>query len=213
MAKKVRKSKEYRKPSQFAQQPVAPMNPAAPRSEAKAQSNAMILISAGLVTSVLLFFYYHVWALGQLADLSGGQPMPDQYVFGFSEEQIQTLRSVMNEDAVAQLNYVHRSVGLFFPLLFGFFSLLTLGQWVRTRSRRWLAWSAPMLFVVVDLWSNQAIDALFVSDLDGAAVQLASVLTILRWALLIISALTIVVVGLRRFIRTFRQKYAEATQR
>lgn len=212
MAKKTKKTKEYRKPSQFNQTPAA--DPAAPigAPAARSQSNAMILISAGLVTSVLLFVYYHGWALGQLADLANGLPMPDQRVLGFDLGQVNELRTAMSEEAIAQLAYVHRTVGLFFPLLFGFFSLLTFGQWVTHRGRRWMAWAAPLLFVVVDLWSNRAIDALFAANVDTGAVALASTLTITRWALLVITAVSLLLIGVRRFVHTFRQKYAEATQ-
>lgn len=212
MAKKIRKSKEYRKPSQFEQRPAPTVNPTTERTEAKAQSNAMILVSAGLVTSILLFVYYHFWTMGQLADLANGLSMPDQRVLGFTLEEVNELRSAMDADAIGQLAYVHRTVGLFFPLLFGFFSLLTLGQWVSERKNRWLVWAAPMLFVIVDLWSNQAIDSLFAADIDASTVALASTLTVIRWALLATTALCLLVIGVRRFTRTFKQKMAEAQE-
>ena len=212
MAKKIRKSKEYRKPSQYGQRPAPTVNPTTERTEAKAQSNAMILVSAGLVTSILLFVYYHFWTMGQLADLANGLPMPDQRAFGFTLGEVNDLRLAMDADATGQLAYVHRTVGLFFPLLFGFFSLLTLGQWVTKRRNRWLAWTAPMLFVIVDLWSNQAIDALFGTDIDASAVALASTLTVIRWLLLAITTLSILVIGVRRFIRTFKRKMTEAQE-
>lgn len=212
MAKKNKKTKEYRKPAHFVAKPEPIVNPTTMRSEAKAQSNAMVLISAGLVTSILLFFYYHFWTMGQLSGLADGLPMPDQRVFGFGLEEINELRAAMNQEAVDQLAYVHRTIGVFFPLLFGFFSLLTLGQWISDRKQRWLAWSAPMLFVIVDLWSNQAIDALFTAEVDAAAVTLASALTVIRWVLLILTALIVTILGIRRFTRTFKEKYAQAKQ-
>lgn len=212
MAKKNKKTKEYRKPAQFRTDPDPVVNPTAVRSEAKAQSNAMVLISAGLASSVLLFFYYHFWTLGQLTESSGGLAMPDQRIFGFTVEQITELRSVMSPEAIDQLAYVHRTVGMFFPLLFGFFSLLTLGQWISDRVRRWVAWSVPLLFVIVDLWGNRVIDSLFRGELDAAAVTLASTLTIGRWVLLIATAIILLVLGLRRFNRTLKQKLHEARE-
>lgn len=212
MAKKLKKSKEYRKPSQFRTTPAPVINPTTTRSEAKAQSNAMILISAGLATSILLFFYYHFWTLGQLTDASNGLAMPDQRVLGFNLAEINELRSVMSPEAIDQLAYAHQTVGLFFPLLFGFFSLLTLGQWVRERKRRWLAWAVPLLFVIIDLWGNRAIDVLFRGEPDAVAVTLASTLTIGRWALLITTVLLLAVIGVRRFTHTLREKLAESRE-
>jgi ABC-type uncharacterized transport system permease subunit len=64
-----------------------------------------------------------------------------------------------------------------------------------------------MLFAVVDLWENRAIDALFTGALDPAAVTLASMLTTTRWILLFATAAILFGVLIASFVRTFREKW------
>lgn len=212
MAKKVKKSKEYRKPTQFQeQQAQAVVRNLGPGTVARpeSKSNPMLLISAGLVTCAFLFVYYHVLTLNQMEDLSNGLSMPDQRIFGYTFGDVQALRGQMNSDAAGQLNYLHKTAGLLFPLLTGIFSMLVFIRWIPNRKTRLIAWCAPLLFAVTDIVENFLIDSLFTGDLGAGTVAVASILTTIRWVTLIITAGLIIGLGLTRANKALRRKMVE----
>lgn len=215
MAKKVRKSKEYRKPSQFVEQQGEALDRKLNKYNVQStshenKSNPMLLISAGLAISLFLFIYLHGMALSQMTDLSNNLSMPDQRVFGYTVEDIEALRSAMDEDARGQLNYVHKTAGILFPLFTAAMSMLLFIRWIPNRRTRLLAWCAPLGFAVADIVENFAIDALFTAnEVTAGAVMFASILTTIRWALLIITAGLIIGLGLSRANRSLKRKMAE----
>ena len=215
MAKKVRKSKEYRKPSQFVEQQGEALDRKLNKYNVQStshenKSNPMLLISAGLAISLFLFIYLHGMALSQMTDLSNNLSMPDQRVFGYTVEDIEALRSAMDEDARGQLNYVHKTAGTLFPLFTAAMSMLLFIRWIPNRRTRLLAWCAPLGFAVADIVENFAIDALFTAnEVTAGAVMFASILTTIRWALLIITAGLIIALGLSRANRSLKRKMAE----
>lgn len=166
------------------------INPTTARSPQKAQSNSSLILIAGVVVSLFLFWYLHLLTLNQLTQLSGGLAMPDSLVGGFDPDYVGQLRDAMDGDARGQLNYVHKTAGTLFPLIFGFTWLLLIGTNVARTSIRWALWALPLLFVVARLWGNVAVDALFGSETpDAGQVALASGLTVAGWALLVLSLL------------------------
>ncbi|MFR0639532.1 hypothetical protein RF641_16415 [Arthrobacter sp. LS16] len=215
MAKKVRKSKEYRKPSQFVEQQGEALDRKLNKYNVQStshenKSNPMLLISAGLAISLFLFIYLHGMALSQMTDLSNNLSMPDQRVFGYTVEDIEALRSAMDEDARGQLNYVHKTAGILFPLFTAAMSMLLFIRWIPNRRTRLLAWCAPLGFAVADIVENFAIDTLFTAnEVTAGAVMFASILTTIRWALLIITAGLIIGLGLSRANRSLKRKMAE----
>ena len=56
------------------------INPTTSRTPQKAQSNSNLIVIAGVVASLFLFWYLHLLTLNQLTQLSGGQAMPDSLV-------------------------------------------------------------------------------------------------------------------------------------
>jgi hypothetical protein len=53
---------------------------------------------------------------------------------------------------------------------------------------RWALWALPLLFVVVRLWGNTAIDGMMsAGTVDAGQVALASTLTVAGWVLLVLS--------------------------
>ncbi|WP_426765889.1 hypothetical protein ACP3TD_05290 [Pseudarthrobacter sp. 1G09] len=178
------------------------VNPTTARTPEKAQNNSNLILIAGVVASLFLFWYLHLLTMDQLTQLSVGKPMPDSLVGGFDPAYIEDLRGAMNDDARGQLNYVHKTAGILFPLIFGFTWLLLIGTNVAKKSLRWVLWALPMLFVVVRLWANVAIDALMGPDApDAGQVALASGLTVAGWVLLVLSLLAgaaAVVIGTRK---------------
>jgi hypothetical protein len=160
------------------------------RSPQKAQNNTNLILIAGVVASLFLFWYVHLLTLQQLTQLSGGLAMPDSLVGGFDAGYVGQLNAAMDNDARGQLNYVHKTAGTLFPLIFGFTWLLLIGTNVARKTLRWALWALPLLFVVVRLWGNVAIDAALASGTaDAGQVALASALTVAGWALLILSLL------------------------
>ncbi|WP_026538889.1 hypothetical protein [Arthrobacter sp. 9MFCol3.1] len=164
------------------------INPTTSRTPQKAQSNSNLIVIAGVVASLFLFWYLHLLTLNQLTQLSGGQSMPDSLVGGFDLGFVEQLRAAMDADARGQLNYVHKTAGMLFPLIFGFTWLLLIGTNVARKSLRWALWLLPLLFAAVRLWGNTVIDEMMSADtLDGGQVALASGLTVAGWALLALS--------------------------
>ncbi len=205
---KSRKSKQYNRPA-----PAAPVvNPSTERSPEQAQGNGNLVLVAGVGAVILLFWYYHLLTLNQMTDLSNGLMMPDQMIGGYSVEHIEALRASMDANAVGQLNYLHKTAGLLFPLFLALVTMLAVNLNTSRGPVRWVLWAVPMLFAVIDLWENGAIDALFNGPVDPAAVALASTLTTTRWILLFATAAILVGVLVASFIRTFREKWEASKQ-
>ena len=110
------------------------INPTTSRTPQKAQSNSNLILIAGVVASLFLFWYLHLLTLNQLTQLSGGLAMPDSLVGGFDQGFVDQLRAAMDDDARGQLNYVHKTAGTLFPLIFGFTWLLLIGTNVARKS-------------------------------------------------------------------------------
>jgi hypothetical protein len=166
------------------------VNPTTVRTPEKAQGNSNLIVIAGVVASLFLFWYLHLLTLDQLTQLSKGLAMPDSLVGGFDPGYIGRLQGEMNGDALGQLNYVHKTAGTLFPLIFGFTWLLLIGTNVARKALRWALWALPLLFVVVRLSGNVAIDAMMgTAGPDAGQVALASGLTIAGWVLLVLSLL------------------------
>ncbi|MCO1339294.1 hypothetical protein BJH93_10375 [Kocuria polaris] len=191
MANKKKRSRPRRPAPDASARPAVP-NPTTPRTEAQARSNGSIILWAGLIASALLFWYYHVLALGQMEDLSGGLEMLDQRLLGYDAAAVEQLREAMDDDARGQLIYLHKTAGLLFPLFFALVTMLAVNLAVPRGPKRWGLWAVPLLFAVVDVLENGAIDALLAGGEDPPAVGLVSALTIARWVLFFASVAVMV---------------------
>lgn len=189
--------------------PAPVVNPGAPRPPQNAQSNANLLLIAGSVASAFLFWYFHLLTLNQMTDLSGGLAMPDSMILGFDVAHIEALRLAMDPDAMGQLQFVHKTAGTLFPLVFALCSLTLVAINVAKKSLRWVLWSVPLLFAVVQLWANVAIDNLLgAATLEPSSVWVASALVMASWFLLFFTLAGLgvaLVLGKRRKARTERR--------
>jgi hypothetical protein len=167
------------------------VNPTTSRTPHKAENNGSLILIAGVVASLFLFWYLHLLTLDQMRQLTTGEmAMPDSLIGGFDPSYIGQLHAGMDDDARGQLNYVHKTAGTLFPLIFGFTWLLLIGTSVARKALRWALWALPLLFVVVRLWGNVAIDGVLASAApDAGQVALASGLTVAGWVLLVLSLL------------------------
>ncbi|WP_225219642.1 hypothetical protein [Arthrobacter gallicola] len=170
------------------------VNETTQRTPQQARNNANLLLIAAAGTALFMFWYYHLLVLDQMTQLSGGLAMPDSLIGGYGMDHLAALRSALDTDALGQLSYVHKTAGTLFPLMFGFAWLLIIGLNTQRRSLRWVLWAMPILFVIVDLWENVAIDnVLGAAELSAGDAGLASVLTVARWILLGLSLVASVV--------------------
>ena len=164
------------------------VNTSTQRSPQKAEGNANLLLIAGSVATLFLFWYFHLLTLNQMTGLSGGLAMPDSMVFGFDMAHVEGLRAAMDSDALGQLQFVHKTAGTLFPLVFGLCAMTLIAINVAKKSVRWVLWSFPLLFAVVQLWANVAIDNMLgAQTLEPSAVSLTSVLVMASWFLLVLS--------------------------
>ncbi|WP_334170590.1 hypothetical protein [Sinomonas sp.] len=164
---------------QGARTPVQPMRPAQP-----GEGNPKLIIIAALGATLFMFWYFHLLTLTQMTQLSNGLAMPDSLVGGFSTGYMEQLRGVLNSDALGQLSYVHKTAGTIFVVVFGLTFLLVFGAWAKSRVVRRAGFSAVLLFAVVSIWGQIAIDdALGGHAFDAGLATLASVLVVLGWVL------------------------------
>ena len=119
------------------------INPTTSRSPQKAQNNSNLILIAGVVASLFLFWYLHLLTLNQLTQLSGGLAMPDSLIGRLRPGYVEQLRAAMDDDARGQLNYIHKTAGTLFPLIFGFTWLLLIGTNVARKALRWALWAVP----------------------------------------------------------------------
>ncbi|MBW4095125.1 MAG: hypothetical protein HIU81_06945 [Acidobacteria bacterium] len=163
------------------------------RGEPTGGNAGLILVAAG-AASVFLFWYLHLLTLNQMTQISGGLAMPDSLFGGFSTGYVDSLRHAMNSDAKGQLQFVHKTAGLLFPVVLAVTAGLAAGLNLRTRWRRWGVIALAIAFVLVSLGANVAVDTILGnSTLDGGLVALASVLVVASWVLLALTVLSSVV--------------------
>ncbi|MBQ1444817.1 MAG: hypothetical protein IIZ13_13325 [Renibacterium sp.] len=183
-------------------------NPSTARTPERAKSNGNLIVIAGVAASAFLFWYFHLLTLNQMTQLTDGLAMPDSMVFGFDADYVATLKGLLNADGLGQLQYVHKTAGTLFPLIFGFSWLLLIGLNVASRKLRWTLWAAPVLFAVVQLVANVQIDAMLASPTtDAGQVAWTSILVVASWALLVLS---LIAAAIAMFGRRKKSKAAAA---
>lgn len=162
-----------------------------------------MLVAALLGTTLFMFFYLHVLVLPQMAQLSGGLPMPDQQ-FLYDSAYLAELDAAMDEPAHGQLNWVHKTAGVIFPIAVGL-SVAAVAAWCLPRGwGRWVSYAAGALFAVVDIVENMLIESALRAGGEGAA--LASAFTTARWVLLVAITAWIVLMIAGRIRRSARER-------
>lgn len=164
------------------------------------QGSPGMLIIALLGTLAFIAFYYHGLVLEQMTQLTGGLSMLDHRITGYSLEDVTALAAVMDDDALGQLNWVHKTAGMIFPITVAL-AVSVVGAWsLRSVPLRWVTLASGVIFAVVDIWENIAIERAL-HELTADAVATASLLTQLRWVLLAVLIVWLVIMLIQRLRR------------
>lgn len=172
-------------------------------SSGQQEGSPGMLVAALLGTTVFMFFYLHVLVLPQMSQLTGGVSMPDQMFF-YDAAYLAGLDAAMDEAAHGQLNWVHKTAGVIFPIAVGL-SVAAVAAWCLPRGwGRWVSYAAGAVFAVVDIVENMLIESALRAGGQGAA--LASAFTTARWVLLVAITVWIIVMIAARIRRSVRER-------
>lgn len=154
------------------------------------EGSPAIPVSALIVTTLLVGAYLHLLVLQQMTQLSGGLAMPDSMLF-YGQDHVRALSEAMDDAARGQLNWVHKTAGVIFPVAVAL-TLAAVGAWrLRPAAAKWGALGVGVLFAVVDIAENIAIEQAIAAG--GPGTGLAAALTLTRWILLALIALAVAV--------------------
>ncbi len=168
-----------------------------------------MLVAALLGTTVFMFFYLHLLVLPQMGQLAGGLSMPDQQ-FSYDAALLAGLDAAMDEPAHGQLNWVHKTAGVIFPITVGL-SVSAVAAWCLPRGwGRWLSYAAGAVFAVVDIVENMLIESALRAGGEGAG--LASTFTTARWVLLVAITAWIVLMIAGRIRQSVRARMEAMTR-
>lgn len=156
-------------------------------------SNPKLLVYALLGVTVFMFIYLHLYALPQMTYFAGGFSMPDARLMGYDAGDIERLRNVMDETGTGQLNFLHKTAGVIFPVSVALSTWAVAGLVMRRGVFRWVLVAAAALFAVVDITENVLIDRILTMEtLDDGLVTISSTLTVASWVLLILVGCSVI---------------------
>lgn len=156
-------------------------------------SNPKLLVYALLGVTVFMFIYLHLYTLPQMTHFAGGFAMPDARLMGYDAGDIERLRNVMDETGTGQLNFLHKTAGVIFPVSVALSTWAVAGLVMRRGVFRWVLVAAAALFAVVDITENVLIDRILTMEtLDDGLVTISSTLTVASWVLLILVGCSVI---------------------
>lgn len=159
-------------------------------------SSAGILVGVAFFVGLALWLYYHLLVLqGVSGNLAGGVTAPELLAGGFSGDHLADFARALGENGRTEYSGVHATTGLFTPLLVGLGWLLFIGLNTPQRARKWVYWAVPLLYAVVFLLGNSALDAAVAHPDNPSAAAWASGLVVARWVLLALLVLVAVLVA------------------
>lgn len=166
----------------------------APTAASRSDGDPTMLVIALIGTTLFVGAYYHLLVLQQMTQLTGGLAVPDSMLV-YGQDHVRALAGVMDEAARGQLNWVHKTAGVIFPIAVAL-TLTAVAAWrLRPAAAKWGAFGLGVLFAVVDISENIAIEQAIAAGGPGAG--LAAALTLARWVLLALIALAVVVMLVR----------------
>lgn len=163
------------------------------RAAERRASNPKLLVYALLGVTVFMFVYLHLYAMPQMTHFAGGFSMPGTRLTGYSLEDIERLRGVMDSTAIGQLNFLHTTAGVIFPISLFLASWAVAGLVMRRGVLRWCVVGAAGLFAAVDITENILIDRILTMEpLDSGLVALSSALTSGSWVMLMLVSAAVI---------------------
>ena len=158
-----------------------------------------ILVLAVLAVTLFIGFYYHILALQGMQQLTGGMPMLDHHVSGFTLTDVEHLAERMDDDALGQYNWVHITAGRIFAVMMGL-SVIAVGLWtLRTQLAKWGAVAAAVVYAALEIWASITREAAL-HDITEANTSLGSTLTVLQWLIFAFLVIWIVAMLVLKFI-------------
>lgn len=194
-----RRKKTRGNPQQRADRSIVPKRPAQrmARPAPQEQGSPRILVYALLGVALFMGLYLHAYAMPQLTYFAEGLSMPGARITGYDAADILALQAAFEDDAAGQLNFLHKTAGIIFPVTFFLATWAALGLLARG-AWRWAVVAAAAGFAAVDITGNFLVDAILSQDPpDESLVTLASIFTQAGWALLIMLALVVAGVVVR----------------
>lgn len=190
--------------------PPAPRASRSGQSHREATSNPGLLVYALLGVSVFLFAYLHLYALPQMTYFAGGFSMPDTRLFGYDVAYIERLRNVMDDVALGQLSFLHKTAGVLFPVSCFFAAWAVAGLIMRRGAFRWCVVALAGIFAVLDIAEGFVIDRILTMEpLDTGLVAASSAMTMVSWSLLVLVGAIVLGVAVMRIIRGSLENPAE----
>lgn len=163
------------------------------------EGNPGILVFAVIAVTLFIAFYYHVIALQGMQQLTGGMPMLDHHLSGFTVTDVERLSERMDDDAMGQYNWVHITAGRIFPVMLGL-SLIAVGLWtMRSKLAKWGAVVVAVGYAALEIWASITRETAL-ADITEANVTLASSLTVAQWLILTLMVIWIVVLLILKFV-------------
>lgn len=143
---------------------------------------SFMFAGVALVIAVLLMLYYFLWVLPEMSERAG--TTISELRFLFDQHHALDVNRGLGADMLVQYQYVHRSSGLIFPLIFtgAWVAMIAASGFGRGVSRLMMA--IPLLWALVFIVGNFILDAALANPATGP-VALASGLNALRWILFI----------------------------
>ncbi|WP_120003234.1 hypothetical protein [Nesterenkonia muleiensis] len=202
-----RRKKTRGNPQQHTDRGNVPKQPAEKKARPapQEQGSPRILVYALLGVALFMGLYLHAYAMPQLTYFADGLSMPGARITGYDAADILALQAAFEDDAAGQLNFLHKTAGIIFPVVFflatwAALGLLARGVW------RWAVVAAAAGFAAVDITGNFLVDAVLGHDPpEPTLVTLASVLTQISWVLLVLLSVTVVGVVVRDVVVTGRR--------
>ncbi|NLS09972.1 hypothetical protein HGQ17_08170 [Nesterenkonia sp. MY13] len=181
------------------------------KPEPESQGSPRILVYALLGIALFMGLYLHAYAMPQLSHFADGLSMPGARITGYDDADILALQSAFEDEAAGQLNFLHKTAGIVFPVMFFLAVWATMGLLARG-TWRWAVVATAGGFASLDITENILIDAVLGQNPpETSMTAMASIFTQVSWALLAVISVVVVVVVVRDYIISGRAQRPDRT--
>lgn len=141
-----------------------------------------MFVGVAFVIAMLLMLYYFLWLLPEMSERA--KTTIPELMFWFNSDHLFAVNQGLGAEMIVQYQYIHRSSGLIFPLIFAgaWAAMISASRFTTTVSRVMLA--VPILWALVFIIGNFILDAALANPATGP-VALAAVFNVMHWILFI----------------------------